>query len=109
MQYGDHFLSQKVYADAKHDAKENNIVPGDQVLKNTKATGKLAPNFESKPYTVKAKECHKLTLQSKDRNKYRQNSLFVKPYQPVEASTTPEQETTMPDATIVIHLLVRLE
>ena len=34
-------------------------MPGDQVLlKNTKATGKLAPNFESEPYTVKAKEGH---------------------------------------------------
>ena len=37
-------VSQKVYADTKHGAKENDIVLGDQVLlKNTKATGKLAP------------------------------------------------------------------
>ena len=64
-------VSQKVNADAKRGAKENDIVPGDQVLlKNTKATGKLAPNFESEPYTVKAKEGHELTLQSKDGNEY---------------------------------------
>ena len=82
-------MSQKVYADAKRGAKENDIVPGDQVLlKNTKATGKLTPNFESEPYTVKANEGHELTLQSKDGNEYR----------PVQGSTTPKQETTMPDA-----------
>ena len=92
-------VSQKVYADAKRGAKENNIVPGDQVLlKNTKATCKLAPNFESEPYTVKAKEGHELSLQSKDGNEYKRNSSFVKPYQPVQESTTPEQETTIPDA-----------
>ena len=92
-------VSQKVYTDAKRGAKENDIVPGDQVLlKNTKATGKLAPNFESEPYTVKAKEGHELTLQSKDGNEYRRNSFFVKPYQPVQESTMPKQETTMPDA-----------
>ena len=57
-------VSQKVYADAKRGAKENDVVPGDQVLlKNTKATGKLARNFESEPYTMKAKEGHELTLQ----------------------------------------------
>ena len=88
-----------VYADAKRGAKENNIVPGDQVqLKNTKATGKLAPNFESEPYTVKAKEGHELTLQPKDGNEYKRNSSFVKPYQPVQELTMPGQETTMPDA-----------
>ena len=92
-------VSQRVYADVKRGAKENDIVPGDQVLlENTKATGKLAPIFESEPYTVKAKEGHKLTLQSKDGNGYRRNSSFVKPYQPVQESTVPEQETTMPDA-----------
>ena len=72
---------------------------GDQVLlKNTKVTGKLAPNFESEPYPVKAKEGHDFTLQSKDGNEFRRNNSFVKPYQPVQESTTPEQETTMPDA-----------
>ena len=83
----------------KRDTKENDIVPGDQVLlNNTKATGKLTPNFESEPYTVKAKEGHDLTLQSKDGNEYRRNSSFVKAYQPVQESTMPEQETTMQDA-----------
>ena len=75
---------------SEHGAKEN---------KNTEVTRKLAPNFGSEPYTVKAKEGHKLTLQSKDGNKYRRNSSFVKLYQPVQESTTPEQDTTMPDAT----------
>ena len=42
---------------------------------------------------MKAKEGHELTLQSKDGNEYRRNSSFVKPYQPVQESTTPEQET----------------
>ena len=78
-------VSQKVYADLKHGAKENDIVPGDQVLlKNIKA------NFESEPYMVKAKEGHELTLQSRYGNEYRRNSSFVKPYQPVQESTTTE-------------------
>ena len=60
-------VSQKVCVDVKREAKENNFVPGDQVLlRNTKATIKLAHNLESEPYTVKAKEGHELTLQSKD-------------------------------------------
>ena len=69
-----------MYPDAKRGAKKNDIVPGDQLLlKNTIAMGKLAPNFESEPYTVKSKEGHELTLQAKDRNEYRRNSSFVKP------------------------------
>ena len=81
-----------MYTDAKRSAMENDIVPGDQVLlKSTKATGKLAPNFESEPYSVKAKEDHELTLQSNDGNKYRRNSYFMKPYQPVQGSIMQEQ------------------
>ena len=67
------------------------------LLKNTKVMGKLAPNFESEPYTVKAKQGHELTLQSRDGTEYRRNSSFVKPYQPVQELITPEQDTTTPD------------
>ena len=41
------------------------------LLRNTKVTGNLAPNFEREPYIMKAKEGHELTLQSKDGNEYR--------------------------------------
>ena len=40
-----------------------------------------------------------MSSQSKDRNEFRRNSSFVKPYLPIQESTMPEQETTMPDAT----------
>ena len=49
---------------------------------------------------MKAKEGYELTLQSKDGNEYRRNSSFVKPYQPVQGSTTPEHMIM-----IFIHLV----
>ena len=46
-------LTHKACADDKRGAAWSPIVPGDQVLlKNTKTTGKLAPNFEPEPFTV---------------------------------------------------------
>ena len=74
-------LNQKAYADYKNKASTNPIAPGDQVLlKNTKTTGKLAPNYENEPYTVVTKEGHELMLQSKDGEVYRRDSSFVKPF-----------------------------
>ena len=49
-------------------------------LKNTKTTGKLAPNFEQKPYTILAKEGHEVTVESKDGVVYKRDSSFVKPF-----------------------------
>ena len=52
-----HKLSSKFYADKQRKATFNPVVPGDKVLfKNTKSSGKLAPNFEPQPYTVQTKE-----------------------------------------------------
>ena len=74
-------LQQKAYADYKNKASTNPVEPGDQVLlKNTKTTGKLAPNYENEPYTVVTKEGHELMLQSKDGEVYRRDSSFVKPF-----------------------------
>ncbi|CAB4022188.1 Transposon Tf2-9 poly, partial [Paramuricea clavata] len=73
-------LNQKAYADYKNKASTNPVAPGDQVLlKNTKTTEKLAPNYENEPYTVVTKEGHQLMLQSKDGEVYRTDSSFVKP------------------------------
>lgn len=74
-------LSGKVYADSKRGAISSNIKLGKEVLlKNTKVTGKLAPNFEPTPYTVKNKEGSQLTIVSKDGVEYKRNSSFVKPF-----------------------------
>ena len=52
---------------------------GDTVLlKNTKETGKLAPNFEPKPYVVVDKEGSEVRVE-RDGVEYRRNSSFVKP------------------------------
>jgi len=76
-----HELTHKVYADDKRGAAWNPIVPGHQVLlKNTKTTGKLAPNFEPEPYIVVAKEGHQVTMKSSEGAVYRRDSSFVKPY-----------------------------
>ena len=53
-------LTQKACVDNKRGAVPSPVLPGDQVLlKNTKTTGKLAPNFEQEPYAVLAKESMK--------------------------------------------------
>ena len=76
-----HKLAQKAYADGKRGAVPSPIVPGDQVLlKNTKSTGKLAPNFEPEPYTVLAKDGHQVTVKSSEGAVYRRDSSWVKPY-----------------------------
>ena len=62
-----HKLSSKFYADKQRNATFNPVVPGDKVLlKNTKSSGKLAPNFEPQPYTVQTKEGQELTLKADD-------------------------------------------
>ena len=94
-----HKLSSKFYADKQRKATFNPVVPGDKVLlKNTKSSGKLAPNFEPQPYTVQTKEGQELTLKADDGTVYRRNSSFVKPY---KTASTPEQsskdeETSIP-------------
>ena len=50
------------------------------LLKNTKSTGKLAPNFEPEPYTVLAKEGHQVIVKSSEGAVYRRDSSSVKPY-----------------------------
>ena len=80
-----HKLTSKLYADKQRNAVCSPAVPGDQVLlKNTKSSGKLTPNFEPQPYTVQTKEGQELTLKSSDGVLYRRNSSFVKPYKTPE-------------------------
>ena len=91
-----HKLSSKFYADKQRKATFNPVVPGDKVLlKNTKSSGKLAPNFEPQPYTVQTKEGQELTLKADDGTVYMRNSSFAKPYKtPGEPeSSTPEQSS----------------
>ena len=74
-------LQHKSYADDKRGATSSPIFPGDKVLlKNTKTSGKLAPNFESVPYTVVTEEGSEVMVESDDGVTYRRDSSFVKPY-----------------------------
>ena len=78
-------LAGKMYADKQRHAANNTVSPGDKVLlKNTKLPGKLAPNFEPKPYTVQTKEGKELTLKSPEGAVQRRDSSFVKPYRTLE-------------------------
>ena len=64
-------LSQKAYADGENRACNNPVVPGNKVLlKNTKATRKLAPYYKKEPYMVMTKEGYELMLEAKDREVY---------------------------------------
>ena len=70
-------LIQKTYADYRRRASDSQVLPGDKVLlKNTKSSGKLAPNFETEPYRVLTKEGHELKLQSNE-VVYRRDTSFV--------------------------------
>ena len=61
------------------------ITPEDKVLvKNSKSSGKLTPNFETEPYTVQTKEGQELTLKSAEGVVHRRNSSFVKPFKTPE-------------------------
>ncbi|KAK3732453.1 hypothetical protein QZH41_004293 [Actinostola sp. cb2023] len=71
----------RLQGDNMRRASPSTITPGDTVLlKNTKTTEKLAPNFESEPYTVTAKEGAEVTVQAEDGTEYKRHSSFVKPY-----------------------------
>ena len=78
-----HKLEHKEYADSKRGSTNSSLVPGDKVLlRNTRAPGKLTPNFESTPYTVLTKEGNEVMVESEDGVAYRRDSSFVKPYHP---------------------------
>ena len=78
-----HKLEHKEYADSKRGSTNSSLAPGDKVLlRNTKAPGKLTPNFESTPYTVLTKEGHEVMMESEDGVASRRDSSFVKPYHP---------------------------
>lgn len=96
-----HKLSSKLYADKQRNATSNPVLPGDKVLlKNTKSSGTLAPNFEPQPYTVQTKEGQELTLKAENGTVYRRNSSFVKPYktpgepEPSSLEQSPREEKT---------------
>ena len=83
-------LAGKMYADKRRHAVDNPIAPGDKVLiKNSKSTGKLTPNFETEPYTAQAKEGQELTLKSAEDVAHQRNSSFVKPYNTPEEPENP--------------------
>ena len=57
-------MKQNAYADGNRVAVPSTVAPGDQVLlKNTCETGKPAPKFEAKPYTVLTKEGREVTVE----------------------------------------------
>ena len=91
-------LAKKAYTDGKRGAVRSSIVPGDQVLlKNSKSTGKLAPNFEPEPYTVLANEGHQITVKSSEGAVYRRGSSWVKPYVSSDEVELAPEETKITD------------
>ena len=94
-------LAGKMYADKRRHAVDNPIAPGYKVLiKNSKSTGKLTPNFETEPYTVQTKERQELTLKSAEGVVHRRNSSFVKPYKPPEEPENPGKAEALPSPVI---------
>ena len=59
---GNNKLAGQRYADNRRCGKPTSVLPGDRVLlKNSRATGKLATNFDQTPYIVERRECNKVT------------------------------------------------
>ena len=68
------------------------------LLKNTKGTGKLAPNFEPEPYTVLEKEGHQVTVKSCEGAVYRRDSSWVKPYVSSDEVELAPEDTKIKDS-----------
>ena len=91
-------FSQKAYVDEERGAVPSPIIPGDQaLLKNTKDTGKLAPNFDPEPYTVLTKEGGQVTVKSMEGMVYRRDSSFCKPYISPDEAELPAEDTKIKD------------
>jgi len=74
-----HKLEHKEYADSKRGATSSSVAPGVKVLlRNTKAPGKLRPNFESTPYTVLTKEGNEVMVESEHGVAYQRDSSYSK-------------------------------
>ena len=79
-------------------ASEVPIIHGDQVLlKNTKSTEQLVPNFEPEPFTVLAKEASQVTVQSSKGTIYNRDSSFCKPYISPAESKVPGEDSNVKD------------
>lgn len=86
-------LAGKQYADTRRGATPSDFKQGDTVLvKNFKNTGKLTPNFDPCPYTVKRKEGNEVTVTSKEGVDYRRNTSHVKAFKE-DGSPEPEDNT----------------
>ncbi len=92
-------LQQKEYVDKKLGATEKNIEVGSQVLVRNDKKGKLVPNFEVDPYTVKAKEGNEIVMESKDGAMKRRNSSFVKPFVQDDTNSEVLINESVPEAT----------
>ena len=75
-----HKLAGKLYADNRRCGKQTTVLPGYRVLlKNSRATGKLATNFEQTSYVVERRDGNELTVRSLEGIAYRRSSSIVKP------------------------------
>ena len=72
-------LAGKFYADARRGAKPINLKVGDQVLLKNEVSGKLEPNFQTKPAVIKSKNATEVIVETNGKD-VRRNSSFVKPY-----------------------------
>jgi len=68
----------KVYSDAKRNAKESEIVPGDKVLLKQNRNNKLDTPFSSDKYTVIDKNGNSVVVRADDGTEYRRNVTHMK-------------------------------
>ena len=84
----------RLYADAKRNARESDIAPGDTVLLRRENPGKLETPFFPEPHQVISKAGSKVTVQAPSGATYSRNSTWVKKY----ATHDPELQQQTPQA-----------
>ncbi len=69
----------KIYTDARRNARECNLMPGDRVLLKLKKN-KVSTNFALEPYEVTGREGNSVAIQSPAGIRYKRNTTNVRKY-----------------------------
>ncbi|CAH1255636.1 RTL1 [Branchiostoma lanceolatum] len=89
----------KDYADAKRQAKESTLQPGDRVLVKQEKRDKFSTQYEATPYEVIERDRGEVTVRDPDGKVKKRNVSFMKKYVAEEAATTTTGEETTCDET----------
>jgi transposase InsO family protein len=89
----------KIYADARRNARESDIAPGDTVLVRQRKLDKLTTNFRPDQYSVVEKKGNSVVIESPQHVTYKRNITEVKKFvTPDEGNAVPNDNITPAEA-----------